>query len=89
MPIPSATTLAFHVPYHLTSSIQHLRPEENFYQLWAKSYAILKTVAIHLPHNYMVQYNISEQNRTYTTLVPSLVLISYKVQHDEDVVKGL
>ena len=38
-------------------------------------FAIVKLVAFHLPYNYTVLFNTPEQNRTYTTPVPSAVLI--------------
>ena len=40
-----------------------------------------KTLVFLLSHNHTVLFNIPEQNRTCTTLVPSVVLINYKVLH--------
>ena len=53
-------------------SIQILKPVNSM----ALPFAIDNLVAFHLPHYFIFLFNNPEQNRTFTTLVPSTVLIS-------------
>ena len=61
---------------HCCSIVEHVgsRPQPEM------SRVIPKSVVFHLTHNYIVLFYISEQNRTYTNLVSSVMLIYCEVQ---------
>ena len=66
----STITLAYHLLYYFNRSCTTYQNKIDLSTTMTIQSAIVKTATFHLPYNYIVLYNSSVPNRTYTTPVP-------------------